>query len=107
MVIGRITPKRYKKERRDHGTLFLDAKFMKKCRKEIKYSDNTIKLYVEGIVKPSLKNKKFIGGIYKGHITLVVLNYCATQYSEGELKSNFNLKGGNTTILLTNQNVLT
>jgi hypothetical protein len=95
MVAGKGTSRRskkYKEERRENGFLFLSAKKMKVCRKEIKYSDKTIKLFVEIVSKPALKGKKMIGDVYKGHMTLIILNYCATQYSEKDLKSNFNIK---------------
>lgn len=92
MVIQKIIARRYKKQRKTGGVLYLSAKKMKKCREEIRYSDGTIKLFVELVAQPALKNKKFIGGIYKGHITLLALNYCTTQYSEQDLKRNFNIK---------------
>ena len=92
VLIKNLDRRKYKKERMDHGVLYLSAKKMKVCRKESKYSDNTIKLFIETVATPALKNKKFIGGIYKGHMTLLALNYCATQYSETDLKSNFNVK---------------
>jgi RNA binding exosome subunit len=58
--------KNTKKKEEKNGYLFLSAKKMKVCRKEIKYSDKTIKLFVEIVAKPALKGKKkMIGDIYK------------------------------------------
>jgi hypothetical protein len=87
-----IRRKKYQKERKEKGVLYLSAKKMRVCRKECKYSDKAIKVFLEDVAIPAFRNKKFIGGIYKGHMALLVVNYCATQYSEGELKSNFNVK---------------
>jgi len=74
------------------GALFLDPRKMRRCRKDIKYSDKTIRMFVEQIGKPSLQNKTFVGKIYKGHMLLVILNYCSTQYSEVNLQSKFDIK---------------
>lgn len=90
--VNRVPAKKYRGQRRKKGILYLSGKRMKKCRKEIKYSDKTIKRFIERVAKPSLRGKKFIGKVYKGHMTLLLLNYCAAQYSEKDLKSNFNIK---------------
>ena len=95
MVKQAIIPYRkikYKKERRKKGISYLSAKKMKICKSEIKYSNKTIRLFIEGIAKPSLKHKKIVGDVYKGHMALIILNYCVTQYSENDLKSLFGVK---------------
>ena len=84
--------RKYRGKRRKKGVLYLSGKKMKKCRKEIKYSDKTIKYFIEKVAKPALRGKKFMGKVYRGHMVLVILNYCSTQYSEVELKSHFELK---------------
>ncbi len=83
-----------KKKRTVDNTLFLNARKMRNCRQDIKYSDDTIKNFIDNIAIPAMSNIKFHCNIYKGHLVLLLLNYCSTQCSERGYVDNYDITRG-------------